>query len=165
MKLKEKQWEFIQPVFNKYRVKNKLGRPPTDTRELLQGILWILKTGARWKDLPREYPSYQTCHRWFQKWVDIGLMDDILKALAQDLKDRGKLDLSECFIDGSFSGAKKGGLVLDLLSVEKGPRSWQLQTAMVFLSPYISTAPLHTKQNWLKGPLITDSSEEIHDDL
>ena len=136
MKLKEKQWEFIQPVFKKYRVKNKLGRPPTDTREVLQGILWILKTGARWKDLPREYPSYQTCHRRFQEWVRSGMFEKVLVALAIDLRDRGELDLSECFIDGTFVIAKKGAKGWERPSGAKVRSSWQWQTALVFLSPY-----------------------------
>jgi hypothetical protein len=90
-------------------------------------------------------------------------MDVILKTLAEDLRKRGKLDMSECFIDATFSGAKRGAYALDLRNVGRGPRSWQLQTAMVFLSPCILKAPLATKRNWLKAPLITPSSVEILD--
>ena len=55
--------------------------------------------------------------------------------LAEDLRDRGKLDLSEAFIDASFSSAKKGALVWALQNAAKAAKSWQSQTAMVFLSP------------------------------
>jgi transposase len=57
--------------------------------------------------LPDRYPPYQTCHRRFQRWVREGALERVLEALARDLKERGKLDLSECFIDGTFVVAKK----------------------------------------------------------
>jgi len=105
---------------------------------VLNGILWILRTGAPWKDMPKRYPSYQTCHRRFQQWQREGVMDQILWTLAQDLKERGDLDLSECFIDGTFVVAKKGALGWERPSGAKVRSSWQWQTALVFLSPYAS---------------------------
>ncbi len=136
MDLKDEQWSVIEPLMpiSKPRADGK-GRPRADQREVMNGILWILRTGAQWRDLPERYPPYQTVHRWFQKWVDDGVIEAMLHALAQDLFDRGKLDLSETYLDGSFASAKKGVLKLVKLSAEKGPKSWQLQTAMVFLSP------------------------------
>ncbi len=50
------------------------GRPWRSRREVLSGILWILRTGARWKDLPERYPLYQTCHRRFPQWVRSGVL-------------------------------------------------------------------------------------------
>lgn len=76
--------------------------------DILNGILWVLRTGAPWHDLPERYPPYQTCHRRFQRWAEEGVLGKVLRALAFDLKDRGGLDLSECFVDGTFVGAKKG---------------------------------------------------------
>ena len=73
------------------------GRPRSRSWEVLNGILWILRTGAQWADLPDQYPPYQTCHRRFQRWVQDGTYERILEALARDLKERGKLDLSECY--------------------------------------------------------------------
>ena len=63
-------------------------------------------------------------------------MESILRALAQDLKERGGLDLQECFIDGTFVVAKKGASGWARPSGAKVRRSWQWQTALVFLSPY-----------------------------
>jgi transposase len=57
------------------------------------------------------YPSpYQTCHRRFQQWVRTGVFEQILQTLATDLRVRGGLDLSECYIDCTFIVAKKGEL-------------------------------------------------------
>ena len=112
------------------------GRPWSDRRQVLNGILWILRTGAPWKDLPERYGKYQTVHRRFQNWVRSGVMDRVLSTIAQDLKDRGGLDLRECFIDGTFVPAKKGGSALGQPSAGRARKSWELPTAMVFLSPY-----------------------------
>ena len=113
------------------------GRPWRSSREVLNGILWILRTGAQWADLPDRYPPYQTCHRRFQRWVREGVFERVLEALARDLKERGKLDLSECFIDGTFVVAKKGAAAWVRPSGAKVRSSWQWQTVLVFLSPSV----------------------------
>lgn len=137
MDLTETQWQVLAPLLPKPRVRrDRRGRPWRDPRDVLNGILWILRTGAAWHDLPDRYPSYQTCHRRFQYWVESGTMERVLETLARDLEERGQLDLSECFIDGTFAGAKKGALSSGKPNGGKGPRSWRLPTALVFLSPY-----------------------------
>jgi transposase len=83
--------------------------PWKDRRAVLNGILWVLRTGAPWADVPERYPSYQTCHRRFQQWVRSGIMRGVLEALAGDLQIRGQLDVREAFIDSSFAPAKKRG--------------------------------------------------------
>jgi transposase len=47
--------------------------------------VWILRTGAPWKDLPVQYPPYQTCHRWFQKWVQQGVFEKILTEIEDTI--------------------------------------------------------------------------------
>ena len=110
MDLTDEQWDVLEPLIPipTRRVDGK-GRPWREPRDILNGILWILRTGAPWHDLPKRYPPYQTCHRRFQQWVKEGVLSGILETLAEDLKERGGLDLSECFIDGTFVVAKKGG--------------------------------------------------------
>jgi len=64
--LTEEQWAFIVPLLPKPKVRSDgRGRPWRDPRDVLEGIIWILRTGAPWKDLPSRYPPYQTCHRRF----------------------------------------------------------------------------------------------------
>jgi len=142
MDLTEQQWKMISSMIPPAKIR---GRRPTSSRRILNGILWILLTGAPWKDLPRKYPPYQTCHRRFQEWTKAGVFREIVRALAKDLKERDGIDLTESFIDGTFVPAKKGALLLEKLSGAKARNSWQLQTAMVFLSPAASTALLPTK--------------------
>jgi len=137
MDLTDEQWAIVQPLIPQPpRRADGRGRPRIDDRQILNGILWIMRTGAPWKDMPERYPSYQTCHRRFQEWVQAGVFERILQELARDLKERGGLDLSECFIDGSFVIAKKGAQGWEKPSGAKVRSSWQWQTALVFLSPY-----------------------------
>ena len=138
MDLTDEQWDAISgcfPAKERKRTTKKGGRPWRDPRDVVNGVMWILRTGAPWADLPGRYPPYQTCHRRFQTWVEDGALERVLRRLAEDLRDRGKLDLTEAFIDGSHAGAKRGALLLESLDAARRPRSWQWQTALAFLSP------------------------------
>jgi transposase len=137
MDLTDEQWAVVEPLLPKpvMRVDGK-GRPRVDNRAILNGILWVMRTGAPWHDMPKRYPPYQTCHRRFQEWVKAGTFETILKKLAQDVKERGDLDLTECFIDGTFVMAKKGASGWEKPSGARVQSSWQWQMALVFLSPY-----------------------------
>jgi transposase len=136
MELTNAQWNRIKPlVTSPTPKKDGRGRPARHPREVLDGILWILRTGAPWKDMPQRYPPYQTCHRRFQQWVRQGVFQRIAHELAEDLYKRGGIDIREAFIDGTFVPAKKGVLLLARQSAAKAPRSWQSQTLLVFLSP------------------------------
>jgi transposase len=151
MDITNEQWQLVSSIIEGSAVAKKVtGRPRVDDRSILNGILWICRTGAPWKDLPDKYPAYQTCHRRFQEWVKNKVWEKILVKLAMDLKVRGKMDLAECFIDGSFAAAKKGAAELGKLSGARVPRSWRLQTAMVFLSPYPHMKQVPMKLNSLK---------------
>ncbi|GAC1643338.1 MAG: hypothetical protein NVS9B14_24610 [Candidatus Acidiferrum sp.] len=159
MDLTEAQWQVLKPLLTAKRRSDGRGRPWRDARAVLNGILWILRTGAPWHDLPDRYPPYQTCHRRFQQWQRDGTLTRLLHALAEDLRARGKLDLSETFIDASFSSAKKGALLSARLAAEKAVKSWRSQTAMVFLSPAASPALRRMKRN-LSKPLSNNASQK-----
>src|ERR1700754_1002075 len=136
MELTEAQWLILEPLVpDPPRRSDGRGRPWKDKRTVLNGILWVLRTGAPWEDMPERYGSHQTAHRRFQQWVKSGVLEAVLKALANDLYERGQIDLSECFIDGTFIMAKKGGAVWAPPSGAKAARSWQLQMLLVFSSP------------------------------
>ena len=86
------------------------GRVCSDQREVLDAINWIHCTRAPWEDLPERFPPYQPVQRRFQNWREAVVMQEILRALARDLYERGGLDLSECFMDTILSSAKKGAI-------------------------------------------------------
>ena len=109
MDLTDEQWAMLEPLIPKPpRRPDRRGRPWRGARAVLDGVLWVLRTGAPWRDLPKRYPPYQTCHRRFQRWVREGTLERLLAALAEYLRRRGALVLSECFIDGTVIAAKKG---------------------------------------------------------
>ena len=109
MELTNEQWNRIEPIISEsLPAKNPRGRKPRDAREVLNEILWILRTGAPWKDIPPRCPPYQTCHRRFQEWIELGTFQTILHEIAKDLYERGKINIRDAFIDGSFAPAKKG---------------------------------------------------------
>jgi transposase len=150
--LTEVQWEYVRPFVKwdeqqRQRPDRRGGRW-SEPRRVLNGVLWILRTGAPWHDLPSRYGPYQTCHRRFQQWQRSGVLEGILWVLAEDLLARGQLGLEEAFIDASFMGAKKGAMALVARSSAKGASSWQLQTAMVFLSPCGLQALRRMSKSW-----------------
>ena len=101
MDLTDAQWAVLEPLFRPKRRNDGQGRPWQDTRAVLNGVFWVLRTGAPWHDLPRRYPPYPTCHRRFQQWQRSGRLTALLQKLAEDLRDRGKLDLREAFMPAS----------------------------------------------------------------
>jgi|SRR5215469_3337398 len=144
------QWELIEPILRPKRRADGRGRPWQDTRGVLNGILWVLGTGAQWRELPQRYPPYQTCHRRFQQWVRDGKLEKILHVLAGELQARGKLKLEEAFIDASFTGAKKGALPSGPPSAARGQKSSLSPMITVFLSPLVWKALRHTNADWWK---------------
>jgi transposase len=61
-------WDEIKSIFTKEKSSNTVGRPIVKYRKVLDGILYVLRTGCQWKMLPKEYGSSSTCHRRFQEW-------------------------------------------------------------------------------------------------
>jgi transposase len=148
MDLTDKQWEVRAPLLPKPRLrKDRRGRPYRDPRDVLNGILWILRTGAPWGDLPDRYPSKATCHRRFLRWAKDGTIAKVRRTLLEDLDQRGRIDWNEAFIDGSFAAAKKGGALSVRQSGARVPSGWQSSTAMVFLSPLPRTARRRPKSS------------------
>src|SRR2546422_1687629 len=98
MALTDQQWAILEPLLPRLKVREDgRGRPWRDPRAVLDGILWVLRTGAPWSDLPDKYPAYQTCHRRFPTLVRSGTLLTVLCALAEDLRDRGGVGVSEGF--------------------------------------------------------------------
>lgn len=145
--LTDQQWSLLEPhLVRPASVKG--GRPRRPDREVLDGILWVLKTGAQWSELPDKYPPHQTCHRRFQEWVRSGVLAELLRVLAQDMEARGSISLEECFIDGTFASAKKGELVLAPRNAAKAPNSWLSATESLFRSPSMWRVLARMKSPW-----------------
>jgi len=122
--LTDAQWEKIRPLLPKRRKRPHGGRPPADDRKVLEGILWILRSGARWCDLPVEFPSPSTCWRRLRDWEEQEVWLEIWRAFLSELNERQQLKWSESFMDGSFAPAKKGATESEKPSGVRGRSGW-----------------------------------------
>lgn len=111
--LTDAQWERLAPLLPPQRPRT--GRPANDHRTVLNGMLWILRTGAPWRDLPERYGSWKTVASRFRRWRDAKIWDRILVALQAEAAHDGTLDDTLAMIDGTSirahhqaAGAKKG---------------------------------------------------------
>lgn len=131
--LTDRQWEKIAPFLPQPRKSRCGGRPWADNRRILEGILWILRSGARWQDLPDRYPSPSTCWRRLKQWEEEGLWLKIWRIFLAELNEQRQLDWSETFLDGSFAPAKKGAKKSGKPSGARARSGWWWSTARVFL--------------------------------
>jgi transposase len=140
----------LDPLLRPVRRKDRRGRPWNDTRAVLNRVLWVLGTGAQWRELPEKYPPFQTCIDVFQQWVRSGKLETVLRRLAGDLHAAGKLNLEEAFVDATFASAKKGALPLAQRGGARGRKSSLSPLITVFLSPLVSRVLRPTNANWSK---------------
>ncbi len=110
--LTNEQWERLKPLLPPQ--KPRTGRPAKDHRTVINGILWILRTGAPWRDLPDRYGKWTTVYSRFQRWRKARVWDRLLGAVQALADEQGDLDWEIHFVDGTIvrahqhaAGAKK----------------------------------------------------------
>ncbi len=111
--LTDAQWERLRPVLPPQ--KPRTGRPANDHRTVLDGILWILRTGSPWRALPERYGSWKTVSSRFYRWQKAGVWHRVLSALQRQADAEGRLDWTLPFVDSTVlrthqhaAGAKGG---------------------------------------------------------
>ena len=109
--LHDNQWDAIKELFPERHGKGRPGHPP---RQMLNGILWILCSGASWRDLPERFGPWKTVYHRFREWQRNGLFERILMFLHLKLNEQGLIDWNLWEIDSttvkaakSAAGAKK----------------------------------------------------------
>jgi transposase len=107
------QWERLQPLLPPQ--KPQIGRPAIEHRRILNGILWILRTGAPWRDLPERYGPWRTVASRFYRWQRAGIWERILAAVQAQADAAGQLNWEVHYVDGTrirahqqAAGAKQG---------------------------------------------------------
>jgi transposase len=112
--LTDELWAVIEPVLPSPREYPKGGRPRVGDRKALTGILFVLKTGMGWEDLPTEMGcgSGMTCWRRLRDWQESGVWQDIFHTLLNHLQGADQLDWSRAVIDSSSVRAVFGGRAL-----------------------------------------------------
>ena len=123
--LTDEEWLRIEPLLPPENT-GKQGRPRKDNRIIMNGIVWLARSGAPWRDLPERYGSWKTVYSRFRKWIDDGILDNIFRILSLEA------ELGELSIDASIiqahqhsAGAKKGGLQMKsgIVVEEPAPKS------------------------------------------
>lgn len=92
--LSNRQWKRIKPLLPGKPTDP--GRTGSDNRLTLEGILWIARTGAPWRDLPQEFGKWNSIYKRFRRWVQRGIFDAIFESVAE------MLDLGIIMVDGTF---------------------------------------------------------------
>lgn len=108
--LTDGRWAFLEPLIPEtvWRADGR-GRPEAHhNRAVLNGVLWVLRTGASWADLPERFSSGSTCFRRFSRWVKQGVLQQILETLGRGLEDVGRIGLSDVLLTAPFQWRKKG---------------------------------------------------------
>jgi transposase len=104
--LTDEQWFLIDSFIP--RSKARTGRPPRDRRLMLEGIFWILGTGAPWRDLPGRFGPWQTVYDHFWKWRKNGVFTTVVEALQVKLDEKGLIDWELWCVDGASVRAAAG---------------------------------------------------------
>jgi transposase len=109
--LPDELWNEIEHLFPKHVQSPEGGRHPIENRVVLTAILFVLKTGIAWEDLPIEAfgCSYKTCTRRLQEWTELGIWQQIHQLFLDKLRTADQLDWSRVLIDCSQVKAPLGG--------------------------------------------------------
>jgi len=131
MDLTDEQWRLIEPLIPvPLRRADGRGRPRCNPREVMNGILRVMRTGAAWADIPSRYPSSSTCHRYFQAWVSVRPDSELPSGgFVYTWPDR----LGRVLYRRHVRASQKGALPSAKPNAAKGASSWQF---LAFLSPF-----------------------------
>ena len=102
-------WKRVKRLLPAYSPSPKGGRPRADDRACFEAIVFVLRNGLRWRDLPDRFPSPVTCWRRHAEWTGDGVWEEVWRAVLDELGDAGLLDPSELSLDCTFAPAQKGG--------------------------------------------------------
>lgn len=102
-------WERIEPILMEYWPPKATGRPPANWRQCLNGIIFRLRTGCQWNQLPKEFGDDSTVHRWFQRWCANGVMERLWSIMVSECEDLGGVNWEWQSADGAMAKARFGG--------------------------------------------------------
>ena len=109
--LTDEEWDRVEPLIP--RKESRTGRPPKDRRLMLDGIFWVLGTGAPWRDLPERFGSCKTVHRYFTDWRRRGVFAAVVEELQVKLDARGLIDWDLWCVDGASVRATRAAAGAD----------------------------------------------------
>ena len=131
--LTDKEWQRLEPLLPPQKPQEP-GGVYRDHRQVINGVLWVLRTGAPWRDLPERYGPWQTCYSRFRRWTEQGIWKSVLERLQAQEDAAGNLDWHEAALDSTSikahphaAGAPKKGALTKRC---RPPRSWDAAGAV-----------------------------------
>ncbi len=100
----DEEWNHIKDILPAPKFR---GRPPSDTRMVLNGILWIMRTGAPWRDVPEWCGPWETVYNRFNRWSRDGTLDRVVRLLQALMQSQGRIDWKLFCVDGSVIRASR----------------------------------------------------------
>lgn len=131
--MSDAEWAFFEPFLK--AIRNPNGRRPVDHRLVLDGVFWIARTGAPWRDLPEEFGKWSSVYRQFRRWTLAGLWETILEVLNDSAAVPDTVQMIDSTIIRAHhcAAGARGGLKKRILAVQRAasrPRSTSSRTAM-----------------------------------
>lgn len=133
--LRDEAYERIEPILPKQQP----GGRWADHRTVLNGMFWVLNSGAQWRDMPERYGKWETVYGRFRRWSREGLFEKILHRLHLELDDDGRIDWDVFDVDGtnvrahqSAAGAAKKGGNKESTIMPWGDRAEALERSFIF---------------------------------
>jgi transposase len=120
----DEEWALVEPHLPKARVGRRY--PAADRRSVLDGILYVLTTGCQWRQLPKDFPSKTTVHRYFIEWQSDGTLTRLHHALyaqVRTLVGRNPTPTTAIVDSQSVKSAEKGGLASILQGTTRARKS------------------------------------------
>ena len=108
-KISDKLWDTIDSLFPKEKPHKTVGRPAIPFKKVMDGIVYVLRTGCQWKMLPKEFGSGSTCHRRFQQWVQKDIFKKIWIKLLQTYDNKRDIIWSWQSLDSISIKSPLGG--------------------------------------------------------
>ncbi|WP_275044884.1 IS5 family transposase [Sphingomonas sanguinis] len=140
--LTEAEWRILKDLLPIERKDRGRGRPPEQNRSIINGILWRLRCGAPWRDVPPKYESWNTIYRRFRRWSEAGVWEIVAVTLAEIMADTGHYSIDSTTVRAHVSAAGGKGGLIDALLAARGAGSpvsftaWLTPSAGRRLSPH-----------------------------
>ena len=130
--LTEAEWRVLKGLLPIDPANRGPGRPPEENRSIINGILWRLRCGTPWRDVPPKYGNWNTIYRRFRRWSEAGVWEAVSVTLAEIMADTGHYSNDSTTVRAHVSAAGGKGGLIDALLAARGAGSpvsftvWQM---------------------------------------
>jgi putative transposase len=121
-------WAIVEPLLVEFWPRKRTGRPLACWRGCLNGVIYQMRTGCQWNRLPKVFGDDSTVHRWFQRWVEAGILERLWAVLIEHCDELRGVEWKWQAADGSLAKARFGGPMSGRIP-RIGPRTAQRRTS------------------------------------